>query len=77
MCWGCDKRWLRAGLFLPREEEFEQCTELEFGENSGTPTAKSGEVWGLRGAQLSQHQRSAAALANRTSCEGGNGVEMT
>lgn len=53
-----------------------QCTELEFGENTSAPTAKCGEVWDLRGAQLIQPQRSRAALANRTFCEDGNYVEM-
>ena len=43
-------------------------------ENTDAPIVKSGEVWNLLGAQITQHQKSAAALPNTTFCDDGNTV---
>lgn len=45
-------------------------------ENTDAPIAKSGEVWNLLGAQITQHQKSAAALPNTTFRDDGKDTEM-
>lgn len=52
-----------------------RCTEL-VRENTDAPIVKSGEVWNLLGAQLTQHQKSAAALPNTTFCDDAKDTEM-
>lgn len=64
-----------TGLDFSCQEEFVQCTELEFEENTGV-FQKSGEAWDLLRAQLMQHQRSTAARASGAVCDDGSDMEV-